>query len=115
MHPHSITSRISAITIALLSAIILPCRATILVHDTWLDNTRSDPAAPVYSENGVDSDTDGDLESAWFQGGGGTLAPVAAGGPLRGIGYGTSSASWTTYFKPANSAVTLSGTGDQLK
>ena len=43
--------------------------------------TDSDPASPVYSENGVDADLDGDLESAWFQGGGGTLDPVAGGGP----------------------------------
>jgi hypothetical protein len=74
-------------------------RAGQIVNDTWLDGTDSDPAAPTYSEHGVDADADGNLESAWFQGGVGTLDPVGAGGPLRGnlTAGGTSSASWTTY------------------
>src|SRR5579871_2585169 len=40
--------------------------AVTLVNDTWQDGTRTDPAAPVYSEDGTDSDGDGDLESAWY-------------------------------------------------
>jgi hypothetical protein len=87
----------------------------VLVNDTWLDNSRAEPASPVYSENGTDADTDGDLESAWFRGGAGTLAPVAAGGPLRGTGYGGSSASWTTYFTPEGSEVNLANIGDALQ
>ena len=89
--------------------------ATILVNDTWLDGDRTDPAAPTYSEMGVDSDADGNLESAWFKGGAGTLAPVGAGGPLEGTGYGPSSASWTTYFTSEAGQVTLANPGDQLR
>lgn len=87
------------------------------VNDTWLDGTRTDPAAPVYSENGVDADADGNLESAWYQGGVGTLAPVGPGGPLRadmGDPMGTSSASWTTYFTPEAGQITLQQ-GDTLR
>jgi hypothetical protein len=35
-----------------------------LVHDTWLDGTRTDPGSPTYAENngvlGSDADHDGD-------------------------------------------------------
>ncbi len=92
--------------------------AALLVNDTWLDGTDGDPASPTYSENGVDADADGDLESAWFQGGTGTLDPVGAGGPLRGniaATSTTSSASWTTYFTPDASPVTLANAGDKLR
>jgi hypothetical protein len=89
--------------------------AGVIVNDTWLDGTRTDPASPVFSENGTDSDADGNLESAWFRGGAGTLAPVWTGGPLRGTGFGGSSASWTTYFTPEGSEVNLANVGDQLK
>ena len=41
--------------------------AAVLVNDTWQDGTRTDPASPTYSENGTDTDADGNLESAWFQ------------------------------------------------
>jgi hypothetical protein len=88
--------------------------AATLVNDTWIDGSDSDPASPAYSESGVDADVDGNLESAWFQGGGGTLDPVAAGGPLRGTVTGSSS-SWTTYFTPEASPVTLANTGDALR
>lgn len=94
--------------------------ALIIVNDTWRDGTDDDPAAPVYSEFGTDSDADGDIESAWFQGGGGTLNPVGPGGPLRGSGYGGVSASWTTYFAPEysppdSSPITLALPGQSLK
>src|SRR5436190_5211037 len=91
--------------------------AAIIVNDTWQDGTDSDPASPVYSEFGVDSDADTDLESAWFQGGAGSLDPVGAGGPERGnLGSaGTSSASWTTYFTPEATPITLANAGDQMK
>lgn len=80
-----------------------------LVRDTWQDGTRTDPAAPTYSEMGVDSDGDGDLESWWLRGGSGTLNVVNDGtrNVLRGSGYGASSASWTTYFTPPGTRVTL--------
>jgi pectate lyase len=103
------------LVLALMFGVVVSSRATVLVNDTWQDGTRTDPASPTYSENGTDADSDGDLESAWYKGGSGTLNPVGAGGPLRGSGYGSSSATWTTYFTPEASPVTLAGTGDQLK
>jgi pectate lyase len=102
-------------TLVALFGLVLPGYATVLVNDTWLDGTRTDPASPTYSENGTDSDSDGNLESAWFKGNAGTLAPVGAGGPLRGVGGDGSSSSWTTYFTPEASPVMLSSAGDQLK
>jgi hypothetical protein len=103
-----------------ISALLLhigTARAATIVNDTWLDGTDDDPASPVYSEFGVDGDADGNLESAWYQGGAGTLNPVAAGGPERGdlTAGGASSGSWTTYFTPAATPVTLANTGDFLK
>jgi len=91
-------------------------RATVLVNDTWLDGIDTDPASPVYSENGVDADADNNLESAWFQGGVGSLDPVGAGGPERGnmTAGGTSSASWTTFFTPDATPVALNK-GDKAR
>ena len=89
--------------------------AVLIVNDTWRDATDDDPVAPVYSETGIDLDLDGDLESAWFQGGGGTLNPAGEGGPLEGILGDTGSSSWTTYFTPEAAPVTLANAGDQLK
>src|SRR5215213_1500487 len=91
--------------------------AALIVNDTWQDGTDSDPASPTYSEYGVDADSDGNLESAWFQGGVGTLDPVGAGGPERGnlTSGGSSSASWTTYFAPEGSEVNLANAGDSMK
>jgi hypothetical protein len=115
-----LSRRLAPIAFILLALIACLARAPqahagTIVNDTWLDGTDSDPASPAYSEYGVDSDSDGNLESAWFQGGGGTLDPVGTGGPERGSGFGTSSASWTTYFTPAASPVTLANTGDFVK
>ncbi|MGD9634578.1 MAG: PEP-CTERM sorting domain-containing protein, partial [Pirellulales bacterium] len=100
-------------------AMALPASASvILVNDTWLDGTDSDPASPVYSEMGGDFDSDGNSEAAWFQGGDGTLDPVGAGGPLQGK-FSTptsgSSASWTTYFTQPGQEVELLNPGDELK
>jgi hypothetical protein len=92
-------------------------RGGVIVNDTWLDGTRTDPTAPTYSENGVDSDGDLNLESAWFQGGDGTLDPTGPGGPLHGAfssGTIATSASWTTYFSPEAGQVTLNQ-GDKLR
>ncbi len=58
--------------------------ATIIVNDTWSDDTRTDPAAPVYSEDGTDTDGDGDIESAWFSSSSSALT-VAAPGDLRAV------------------------------
>lgn len=101
-------------------AAVLQTCGSILINDTWLDGLRNDPsAASGYAENdgvsGTDADADGDIESAWFKGGAGTLSPVAPGGPLRGSGFAGSSASWTSYFTPEGSEVALNNPGDQLK
>ena len=70
-----------------------PAAAVVLVNDTWKDGLDTDPAAPTYAENngavGNDADADGDLESAWFQGGAGMLNPVGPNGPQRGDLTGT--------------------------
>ncbi len=97
-----------------LFSIHTPAVAGVVVNDTWIDGTDDDPAGPIFSENGVDSDSDGDLESAWFQGGGGTLNPVGPGGPLRGEVIASSS-SWTTYFTAEGSEINLANDGDAIK
>jgi hypothetical protein len=110
--------KLFAAPIALAAALCLAtssANAALIVNDTWQDGTRTDPASPTYSENGTDSDSDGDLESAWFRGGAGTFDPVGAGGPLRGTGFGGSSASWSTYFTPEGSEVDLANAGDAIR
>jgi hypothetical protein len=103
-----------------------PVSAVLIVNDTWQDGTDDDPASPVYSEAGVDADVDGDLESAWFQGGGGEVNPAGPGGPLEmqlsnpgfdvdGNPTGTSSSSWTTYFTAEGSEVALNNAGDKIR
>ena len=110
---HLKTCRLAAAGVVLLG-LSSGTHGALLVNDRWADGTDSDPASPTYSEMGVDGDLDTDLESAWFQGGGGTLDPAAAGGPLSGS-VSTGSSSWTTYFTPEASPVTLSSAGQQLK
>jgi len=96
------------------SLVAIPsARAGIIVRDTWQDGTRTDPASPTYSENGVDSDSDTDIESAWFNGGTGATMNASTGHLVKGLL--TSSASWTTFFTPAGSPVTLANAGDQMK
>jgi hypothetical protein len=91
--------------------------AATLVSDMWSDGTRTDPASPVYSEMGVDSDSDGNLESAWFGNNVTSGVPsltVPSAGTLRGA-VATSSVSWTTYFTPEGSEVNLANNGDSLR
>jgi pectate lyase len=100
--------------VVLLLGLVAHAHSTILVNDTWQDSTRTDPAPPVYSEDGTDSDGDGDLESAWFfTGSSGTTLTAAPGHLVATVGSGSSS--WTTYFTPEASPVTLASAGDQLK
>jgi len=89
--------------------------ASDIVNDTWNDGTRTDPVAPTYSEMGADSDADGDIESAWFRGGTGTIDPVGAGGPLRLTQTSTSSVSVTSYFTPEGSELKLINAGDKIR
>lgn len=93
-----------------------------LVNDTWIDGNRTTPASPTYSENGTDSDADGNLESAWFNSGGATTTlsvvdDTTPGGDqlLRGNVTPTGAISWVTYFTPEATPVTLANPGDQLK
>jgi hypothetical protein len=103
-------------------------RATVLVNDTWLDGTRTDPASPTYAENngvvGTDADADGNLESAWFRSGGalnvsntvsGALNTAAASGNVLSETNTTSSSHIYTYFTQPSTKVTLANAGDELK
>src|SRR5437868_15497580 len=87
-----------------------------LVNDTWQDGTRTDPASPTYAENngviGTDADSDGDLESAWYRGGGGNFVPTT--GHLL-MTNATTSTSFTTFFTPEATKVTLANTGDAIQ
>src|SRR5881296_3881149 len=87
-------------------------RADDIVNDTWLDGTRTDPASPTYSENGVDIDDDGNLESAWY---GGNTATYTVSPSNLVMGIGASSASFTTYYTPEANPVTLGSAGDSMK
>ncbi len=76
-----------------------------LVRDTWQDGDRTTPPAPIYSEAGVDADLDGDLESAWFNGGEGSVM-TASPGNLR-LDPADAIATWTTYMSANGTAVNL--------
>lgn len=90
--------------------------ATIIVHDRFSDADRSDPAAPVYSEYGLDTDFDGDIESAWYvgtgsgSGGGITMSP----GNMRMVNASGTSTTFTNYFTPEATPVTLANAGDTM-
>jgi pectate lyase len=90
-------------------------RATVLVSNAWNTGVRTypannDPNSP-YSEMGVDYNSSGDFESAWFNNGG---TMTATPGHLVTI-VGSVNSTWTTYFTSESSPVTLAGAGDQLK
>ena len=91
---------------------------SILVSNVWNTGVRTYPASndtnSPHSEMGVDYNSSGDLESAWFNSG---YTMTATPGHLVTTlpANGTSSASWTTYFTPEGSEVILAGAGDQLK
>ena len=79
-------------------------QAATLVNDTWLDGNRTE------QESSVDSDLDGNRESAWF----GTVSTLSASaGHLTGT-VGAGSSSWTTYFASEGSEATLANPGDTL-
>jgi hypothetical protein len=87
--------------------------AATLVRDTWQDGTRTDPASPIYSENGVDADLDTDLESAWFRSGSNSTTAMSTGHMVNSPGAG-SSMTLVTYFTPDATPVTLSNVGDNM-
>src|SRR5262245_50961902 len=84
-----------------------------VVRNTFQDADRTDPASPVYSENGVDVDLDGDIESALYVGGTGSTIPTTPGHAVFTLG--TGSANMTTYFTPEATPVTLANAGDSLR
>ena len=102
------------VPLAIVLGLSIPATAALIVNDTWRDGNDTEPASPTYSENGTDTDADGDLESVWYFGGTTTLDPVGPGGPLRSTTSGANSASWTTYFTPEGSEVNLAQ-GQKLK
>ena len=73
---------------------------------------RTDPTSPVYSENGTDTDADGDIESAWFTSN--VAGMTATPGHLTQATV-TGSTSWQTYFTPEATPVTLANIGDSMK
>ncbi len=89
----------------MLYSLTFAARAQTLVNDSWADGTRTDPAAPTYSEFGTDSDSDGDIESAWIAANRATNF-IAAVGSLT-FYPASSSRAGLTYFTPAASPVTL--------
>jgi hypothetical protein len=102
-----------ACALSLASLCGYPAVASLVVNDSWQDGTRTDPASPVYSENGVDSDADGNIESAWFRSGTGSAVNMSTGHMVAVPGAGQSM-SMTTYFTPEASPVTLTNVGDKI-
>lgn len=94
-----------AIGVAVLGTAAVQAQPMTLVRDTWQDGDRTTPPAPVYSEAGVNTDLDDDLESAWFNGGEGSQL-TATPGNLR-MDPAASVATWTTYFNPEGEGFTL--------
>jgi hypothetical protein len=83
-----------------------------VVNDTWIDADRTAPASPVSSEYGVDSDNDGNIESAWYSANP-TGTTTTSGHLTKAVPSG--SVSWTTYFTPESTPITLANAGDNLK
>jgi len=88
--------------------------SVIVVNDTWQDSSRTDPASPVYSENGVDSDNDTNIESAWFNAGTSSTMTATQGALTTAAG-AAASESMTTFFTPEASPVTLTNAGDAMR
>jgi PEP-CTERM motif len=104
----------------------------ILVNDTWRAGNVATPGGPypggtyTYAENNgvtaVDSDGDGDLSSAWFSGATANLyvvtnnpTPPVTGPNLLEMVNGATSSHFYTYFTQPDTAVTLSGPGQEMK
>ena len=94
----------SAILLGLALVPFQAAQAVTYVNDTWLDNDRTN------QENGVDSDSDGNIETAWF---GSSSSLSTTTGHLIGT-VPAGSAAWTTYFTTEGSEATLANAGDTL-
>ncbi len=114
IHTRKLRRRALNSIVLLVSALGLArvARAGVIVNDTWSDGTRSDPASPTYSENGTDSDSDGDIESAWFSSSAAAMTPSVHHLTMT---QQASSSSYTTYFTPEASPVNLANVGDSMK
>jgi len=82
---------------------VMTASATIHVRDTWADGNRNE------AEAGGDTDSDGDIESAWF---GNSSSLSVSPGVLTGTTT-TSSRQWISHF--AASPIALLNDGDALK
>src|ERR1051325_10004414 len=105
-----------AAAVAVMGLCIPAARAAIsvnVVNDTWQDSSRTDPAAPVYSEYGRASDGDTNIESSWFVSGAGRTSTASPGSLVLTPTAGNSG-TYTTYFTPEATPVTLAQ-GDTLK
>ena len=71
--------------LAAAAGVILNSQAAFVVNDTWIDGTRTDPASTTDSENGVDTDLDGNIESRWANAGG-TMSVINAVAAAREAG-----------------------------
>ncbi len=103
---------------ATLAGLSISAQAAFVVNDTWIDGTRTDPTSTTDSENGTDTDLDGDIESRWANAGG-TMnvingSPGVTPGVLRTTVPAAGSASWTTYFAPDAAPVSLLNAGDKM-
>jgi hypothetical protein len=103
----------TAVVLTAMCGLALSSYAQGLVSNVWNTGVYTYPAPPTYSEMGTDSNSSGDLESWWSVGGSGTLDSYA--GHLVMTNVATGSSSFTTYFTPEGSEVTLANGGDQLK
>jgi hypothetical protein len=96
------------VPLAVALGVSIPASAGLIVNDTWKDGNRTDPATAAvggpYSENGTDTDADGDLESVWF------VTPAASTAVTPNhltFTQQTGSSSYTTYFTPEASQITI--------
>jgi hypothetical protein len=106
------------VLLAAVAGVSLSSQAAFIVNDTWIDGTRTDPTSTTDSENGTDTDLDGDIESRWANAGG-TMnvingSPGVTPGVLRTTVPAAGSASWTTYFAPDAAPVSLLNAGDKM-
>ena len=104
--------------LAAVTSLSLTTHAAYIVNDTWIDGTRTDPATPTDSEYGVDGDLDGNIESRWANAGGTmnviNANPTVTPGLLRTTVPTAGSASWTSYFTPDATPVSLLNAGDKM-
>ncbi len=103
---------LAAIKSLCIAGVALTTNAADIVNDTWRDGNRNTPASPTYSENGVDSDEDGNIESAWFNSGSGSWPMVVVDDDTPGGDQLLSAAvnpggavSWVTYFASSAESV----------